>query len=194
MQGRNVEAKASMLRALELNPQSHNFLADLGQIYYFNREYGEAEEYCLRALKIYPDFAFAHEYLADIYFQTGEYERAVEEEIRAQATYSMFKNEPARWREEFQTRIEEQRALYREGGHRKFVKNLIAIPHQSEAHFLNSKRYALLGDKENALNLLEKAIDTRAFHSPFIKVDPVFDSVRDDPQYKRILLKINLTD
>jgi DNA-binding winged helix-turn-helix (wHTH) protein/TolB-like protein len=34
IQGRHEEAKAAMRRALEINPLSHNFLADLGQIYY----------------------------------------------------------------------------------------------------------------------------------------------------------------
>ena len=64
IEGRNDEAKVEMQRALEINPTSYNFLADLGQIYYFNHEYDKAKEYCNRALEIYPDFRFAHGYLS----------------------------------------------------------------------------------------------------------------------------------
>lgn len=55
--------------ALEINPISYNFLADLGQLHYFAREYDKAKEYCHKSLELYPDFQFVHEYLADIYLQ-----------------------------------------------------------------------------------------------------------------------------
>ncbi len=71
IQGRTDEAKSEMRRALEINPMSYNFLADLGQLHYFAREYDKAEEYCRKALEIYPDFQFAHQYLFDIYLLTG---------------------------------------------------------------------------------------------------------------------------
>jgi tetratricopeptide (TPR) repeat protein len=192
VQGRNAEAKAAMRRALDINPQSHNFLADLGQIYYFNREYREAEEYCRQALAIYPDFVFAHEYLADIYSQTGEYEKAFEEEISAQKTNSAFANESAKRREELEANIAKQRTIYREGGHRKFVENLIGGPPEGAYHYLNAARYAFLGEKEKALNLLEKAIDGKEFLSAFVKADPVFDSLRGEPRYQEILHRMNL--
>ena len=194
VQGRNAEAKAAMRRALDINPQSHNFLADLGQIYYFNREYREAEEYCRQALAIYPDFVFAHEYLADIYSQTGEYEKAFEEEISAQKTNSTFANESAKRREELEANIAKQRTIYREGGHRKFVENLIGGPPEGAYHYLNAARYAFLGDKEKALGLLEKAVEGKAFLAAFVKADPVFDPLRGEPRYQEILHRMNLAD
>jgi hypothetical protein len=50
---------------------SHNFLADMGQMSYFAREYGDAEAYCRKALEVYPGFTFGHEYLFEIFFATG---------------------------------------------------------------------------------------------------------------------------
>jgi len=56
--GRNEDAQAAMRRALEIDPLSPNFLADMGQMHYFARNYPEAENYCSRALDISPDFHF----------------------------------------------------------------------------------------------------------------------------------------
>ncbi len=54
--------------------------------------------------------------------------------------------------------------------------------------------YAFLGDKEKALDNLEKAYESRVFLSVFVKADPVFDSLRSEPRYQEILRKMNLAD
>jgi Tfp pilus assembly protein PilF len=48
MTGRALDAKRNEA-ALEIDPLSHNFLAELGQMHYFAREYEEAEKYCSSA-------------------------------------------------------------------------------------------------------------------------------------------------
>lgn len=192
VQGRHEEAKAAMLRALEINPLSYNFLADLGQIYYFNREYGKAEEYCLRALEIYPDFIFAHEYLHDIYLKTGAYEKAVEMEIRADEINMTFANQSGERKRNLEARIEQQRKDFREGGIKSFVENSIRNFSEPTFIYLDATKYAFLGEKEKALDFLEKAVEGRAFLSAFIKADPVFDDLRDEPRYQAILKKMNL--
>ena len=49
-----------------------------------------------------------------------------------------------------------------------------------------------MGEKEKALDALEKAFNHRKFLSAFIKADPVFDNLRDEPRYQEILRKMNL--
>jgi DNA-binding winged helix-turn-helix (wHTH) protein/TolB-like protein/Tfp pilus assembly protein PilF len=194
IQGKNAAAKASMNRALEINPLSHNFLADMGQIYYFNREYKEAEHYCRRALELYPDFSFAHQYLSDIYLQTGEFEKAVDAELNAERIHGQFSiDSVARFRR-FQAGLEEKRTAALSQGREEFLKRLLSGSTDNVFHYYDARRYAALGDKEMALDALESSVQSKAFHTAFVKVDPVFDAVRDDTRYKLVLQKMNLLD
>lgn len=190
IQGRNEDAKAAMLRALEIDPFSHNFLADLGQIYYFERDYKRAEEYCRRALEINPDFAFARGYLADIYLQTGDYDRAVEEILAADSIASSFANQSVEHRKQFEEKSSRRRNIYREGGIKKFLES--RIEERQDRCYDDAEIYAFIGQKEKALACLETAHRDRGFLTVFIKADPIFDPLRQEPRYREILRKMNL--
>ena len=192
IQGKNEEAKAVMRRALEINPLSYNFLADLGQIYYFVGEYKEAEEYCRQALEINPDFQFAHDYLRAIYIQTGEYDKAFESELAAQKIFGLFANESAERKKSLEAYLDTQRKIYREGGIRKYAESQTVESHDPAVNYGSATRYAFLGEKEKALDCLEKAYAGKAFGVAFIKADRVFDGLRDEPRYREILRKMSL--
>ena len=54
--------------------------------------------------------------------------------------------------------------------------------------------YAGLGEKDEAFRSLEKAIELRG-PWPFVillKVDPRFDSLREDPRFQNLLRRMNL--
>jgi DNA-binding winged helix-turn-helix (wHTH) protein/TolB-like protein/Tfp pilus assembly protein PilF len=192
IQGRHEEAKSEMRRALEINPLSPNFLADLGQIYYFNREFKEAEELCRKALDIYPDFEFAHEYLFDIYLKTGDHDKAVEEMLAADRTHMTFANQADEWKQKIEADINERRRIYLEGGIVKFVESRATQTNDGNLCYVYATSYAFLGEKEKALACLEKAFEGRGFLSVFVKADPVFDDLRSEPRYQKILRKMNL--
>ncbi|MCA1609161.1 MAG: tetratricopeptide repeat protein, partial [Acidobacteria bacterium] len=173
IEGRNAEAKAAMRRALEINPLSFNFFADLGQIYYFDREYSAAESYCHKALEIYPDFGFALDYLHDIYLKTGDYDKAVEAEINAKRVYARFAEESAAGKQMLESSLNNKREIYQAGGIKKFLESLIGSVNEPAHQYVYATRYAFLGDKQKALDNLEKAVEGRAFLSAFIKADPV---------------------
>lgn len=194
--GRHEEAKAEMRRSLEINPLSHNFLVDSGQIYYHNREYERAKEYCFKALEIYPDFVNAHMYLHYIYLQTGEYEKAVESQIKVMEINSKFDDAPAVVKESLAGTGEQWRQDFREGGVEGFLLN--PLPEQRDLdggfNYLRAMRNAFLGNKQIALDHLEKAVEQRFFLCPFAKADPVFDKLRDEPRFSQILARMNLDD
>jgi DNA-binding winged helix-turn-helix (wHTH) protein/TolB-like protein len=191
IQGRPDEAKAEMQRALELNPRSPNFLADLGQIYYFNREYDAAKEYCFKALEQDPEFVFAHEYLHDIYLFTGEYDKAVDEELMAQRFNLTFENESADRKRRLESNWQEMRTLFEEKGIAAFEENLTSIDTPAFG-YLNATKFAFVGKNDKVLENLNKAYDSRAFLTVFIKADPVFDPVRNDPVFVGLLAKMRL--
>lgn len=52
--------------------------------------------------------------------------------------------------------------------------------------------YASLGDKDSAFAWLEKSLVNHEGELALLKVDPVLESLRDDPRYTDLLRRINL--
>lgn len=189
IKGDTEAAKAEMYRALELDPVSYNFLADLGQLHYFSGEYTTAEKYCLKALEIDPDFMFGHEYLHYIYLKTGEFEKAVSEIERADEINSAFghgspatSEGPSAWE-----------IAFRESGINSYLEyRYPGAPYEPHSYYLYAKKHAFLGDNEKALEYLEKSIDGRQFLAAFLKADPVFEALHSEPRYQKILQKMGL--
>jgi DNA-binding winged helix-turn-helix (wHTH) protein/TolB-like protein/Flp pilus assembly protein TadD len=192
IEGRNKEAKAALRRALEINPLSHNFLADLGQLHYFDREYEEAKEYCRQALQIDPEFVFAHQYLYYTYLKTGEYDKAIEELITAERINGGYPNQSAETKHRLEMTFNKHREAYREGGINGYIENRLAEATQDVNRYGNAMFYIYLGEKEKALNNLERACQERAFLAAFVKADPIFDPLRGEPRYQAILEKMGL--
>jgi DNA-binding winged helix-turn-helix (wHTH) protein/TolB-like protein/Flp pilus assembly protein TadD len=191
--GRVEEAKAEMRRALEIDPTSHNFLADLGQMHYFAREYEQAESYCRKALAVYPDFGFAISYLKDIYLKKGEPDRAFEEEMKyARTNYLPFADSQDRIAQE----MAKARAEYRRSGYlgwwRGSLERLLNRTTDFFTFHALVRNYTLLGEKEKALEALEKSCESRDFMLPFVHVDPLYDELRAEPRFQAVIRRLGL--
>ncbi len=198
IEGRNEEAKAEMNRALEINPLSYNFLADMGRLHLFKHEYNEAKEFCKRALEVNPDFLFGHECLQDVSLQTGEYEAYINELlISGYAVVKGSSHNPNTLEESRRRQLEEMRADLRSGGIRQVITSMIRDAERTSD--INPNRFyarawlnAFLGNKEKALDELEQALQEKAFLMPWVKSDPRFDALRTDQRFRSILQKMNL--
>jgi DNA-binding winged helix-turn-helix (wHTH) protein/TolB-like protein/Tfp pilus assembly protein PilF len=193
IQGKTGEAKLEMHRALEIDPLSHNFIADLGQIHYFAGEYDEAERHCLRALELYPDFAFAHQYLYYIYLKTGNHDRAIEEIIKVERIINTLNNAPATQEERLQKAEAATRKAYQQGGIVGYLeRNLGTVSNDPETFYFYAIKYTLKGENEKALDYLERSTDLKMFLSAFVKADPIFERLHAEPRYQQILRKMRL--
>ena len=54
--------------------------------------------------------------------------------------------------------------------------------------------FSAIGDKDNAFAELEKAYKNRDGFLQRVRVDPFFDSLRDDPRYGELVKRINLPE
>src|SRR5689334_5532285 len=144
-----------MEKAVALDPTSPNYLADLGQTHYFRREYDEARQYCQKALAIDPDFIFAHSYLENIALITGDLDLAVNEWKATAIATQTFPNMSDQQRRELVERHSVLEARYRNGTPADLARELIAKDIKSAAvAYGNARLYALLGEKESALDFL----------------------------------------
>ena len=191
--GRVSDAKSEMQRALEIDPTSHNFLADMGQMHYFAREYDEAESYCQQALDIYPDFVFARAYLSGIYLKKGEDSKAFEEDLKhAKAVYI-----GTTVSEEMLAKFEAaERDLFRRSGNkgrwRQSIEQLLNRKGDLFQYSNLVKYYTLVGEREKALENLEKSYENHDFMLPFVNVDPLYDDLRSDPRFQGVLRRMGL--
>lgn len=186
--GRVEQAKAEMSKALEIDPMSHNFLADMGQMHYFAREYDEAESYCHKALEVDPNFAFAKDNLKHLYLKTGKDAQFFEVHMRTHrdyfpsSTYSTTESIIAR----HQAR---DREIYRRLGLRGMWKEQIEAMHtriEGVSYHGLFFYYTLLGEKGKALEALEKSYEHHDFMLPFANADPLFDELRSEPRFQAV--------
>ena len=54
--------------------------------------------------------------------------------------------------------------------------------------------YALLGDKQRALDYLEQAYREHSNHMTDLKVNSYFDSLRGEPRFQKLMREMRLTD
>ncbi|MGH9701735.1 MAG: TPR end-of-group domain-containing protein, partial [Candidatus Acidiferrales bacterium] len=54
-----------------------------------------------------------------------------------------------------------------------------------------ARNFALMGKKDEALALLQKAFDARSGGMVYIKAEPFFDSIRSDPGFQALIKKMN---
>lgn len=197
IEGRHEEAKIEMQKALDINPASYNYLADMGQLHYFERDYAAAKQFCNKALEFYPDFVFAHEHLESIEWQLGNYEAAIDERIRSININNRATSQTALAEASLQDNFELFKAPYRKDGLRAWIdfylEDYSNDRRNPNTHYGSARYYLLVGEKQKALEHLETAFERKAFMMAWVKADPVFDSLRDEPRYQAILQKMGLS-
>jgi hypothetical protein len=52
--------------------------------------------------------------------------------------------------------------------------------------------YAISGQKDRAFAWLEKDLEQHTNNPPFLNTDPMWDDVRSDPRFERLLKRINI--
>jgi TolB-like protein len=196
--GRFTEAIAEMEKARELDPFSIIINVELGCPYLYSKQYDRAIEYFQKGLEMDSDFPFAHFALAEAYDQTGRYEQALAEHEKAlelarrgqaidlgggdaprawyaltgplQNAYKQLRG-PNYW----QDRLVSATKLYDDG--RATASAVAGI-------------YAILGDKEQAVDWLEKAYEQSDDFLVFLNIQPQFENLRSEPRFRALVKKI----
>ncbi len=196
IRGRQTEAIAKLQRAIEIEPQSVNFYSDLGEAYYYAGDYENAEKSCLKALEIDPEFVFAHQNLADIYLEKGEYEKSIKHQFDALLYDKSPQEQTAEAKKNFEKSESDLMKTYQQGGTKAYWQKRLEDfkPDKSWGHYYYFGAFLLnkVGEKEKALDKLEKAVERREFLVPFINVNPKLDTLRNEPRFQALIKKMNL--
>ena len=184
--GRSEEAFAEIKRAQELDPLSLTISAGVGRLLGVARQYDRAIEQLQKTIEMDPNFVRARFDLGLMYAESGRYDEALAE---FQSAISISGST-----------IEILPALgftYGLAGKRtEALKVLEELNEQSKRRhvsaFLIAVVYIGLGEKNQALDWLEKAREEHNNSLPFLNVDPLFDSLRSDPRFQDLLRRIGL--
>ena len=182
--GRSEEALKEIERARLLDPLDLVIKANVGVIHYFARQYDQAIEELQNVMRDNPDFATAKWGLALAYEQKGNYQQALP--VMEKASTRRSPNALASL------------------GHlcgvmgRKQQAKAILVELRTRAREENISGYQLalvhigLGETEEALGALQRAYQERSTLLTYLKMDPRFDPLRNDPGFRDLLKRIGL--
>lgn len=182
--GRFEEAIAEIKRAQELDPLSTGLQSTEGSILYLARRYEEAIAKLRESVARDPNDTFSRSYLGLAYTDTGRFAEAISEF----QTVAKLQGETA------SLSIYTGRALALSGrrGEALAIAERLDQSRQYVSPGELATLYAALGDKEKALALLEKAFSARDLQLQFLRVDPGYDPIRNDPGFADLMRRIGL--
>ena len=186
--GRNDETVAQMQRTLEIEPLSLFYNLNAGKMFFTLRQYGRAIDQFHKTLELEPNFPAAHDWLGYVYEKMGKEQEAV-----------------AEWQKALTLSGDSERATllertYKSSGFAAAVRML--AQQRLQVNTESTKRgeyvaaieyvtaYTRMGDKERALQWLDKATQERNRFAFEFKINPLYDSLRDDPRYQEFVSRV----
>lgn len=188
--GKSEQAIAEMKKGLELDPFSRMYNTLLGTIYFYARDYDQAREQFNKAIELDPDFFVAHYHFAWLYAQVGQYQNAISELTKGR----LLSGDDRRVKTAASEEVALKKALAAEGG-RGFWQQLLRSSGgsgDSVGEFDGPQICARLGDKQEALKLLDRNYEKRESLGTLLNVDPAFDSLHADPRFKELVRRTGL--
>jgi TolB-like protein/Tfp pilus assembly protein PilF len=185
--GRLDQALDEIGRALVLDPLSPYKITAAGMIYRDRRDYDRAKERFRKAIELDPAFYLAYDELRGLDCENGRFDEA------AAVTQAMHAVLPS-------ASDTGTRAYIAARHGRKAEARALAEAWNQEAqragkHDIScviAEVYAAMGDKERAIQWLNKAYEERSPMLAYVKVMSCYDSLHSDPRFKALVKRIGL--
>jgi len=185
LQGRMDQALQQLKMAQQLDPLSLGINKDLAVALIYARNYDEALQQCRKTFEIEPSFLVMSTYMAQIYQLQQKYAEATAELERAHAATPGDA--------EIAYGLGQAYALTGKKNEALKISNELNQPGKTflpkEAAYL----YSLLGEKEQAVAILQKAAENHIMAVAELKMDPRLDELRKDARIGELLRKIGVS-
>ncbi len=184
--GQPDKALTESKRGQELDPLSLLMNTILGIDFYYTRQYDEAIAQCEKTVNLEPRYYNASLCLGQAYEQKKMYGQAI-------ATFQKGMTQAER-NPKLLASLGHAYAL---SGERDKANEALAELREISKHryvspYLFAVVYVGLGDKDQTFAWLDKAFQDRAFFLIWLKVEPLFDSLRDDSRFQDLLRRVGL--
>jgi tetratricopeptide (TPR) repeat protein len=185
-QRRFIEAIAMSKKALELDPLSPGLHHDLGANYFWSGQFDLAIPNFREALELNRNFLWARPFLGCAYLFTGKTNEAMAE---FQTTKQLVPDWP--WGQAVLGY-----AYGVNGSRAEAIQVLEDLEQLSRKRYVSPYVQAYvflgLGQKDTALDWLERACEERDGNMPVLNVDPAFDPLRNEPRFQALLKRVGL--
>jgi len=182
--GRFDEAIQQINRAADLDPLSLIIGVHAGWPFFFARDYESAVRRFRKALELDEHFIPAHGWLGLALGQQRRYDEAVDAFRRAMEV------------ERSPILLAMLGHTYAIAGKSAEAKRVLQVLHEQEetryvSHYDLAVINAGLGEKEEAMNRLQRAYDDRSSWMVFLEVDPRLDGLRDEVAFRRLTARLH---
>jgi len=183
--GRFDEAIAKTRKAVELDPLNPFYQMSLSFFQYWARQYDDAIPQARKTLAMDPNSAISHVLLGLSFLKKGDTAGAIAELQKSKAP------DPGAWYQGFLG------YTYAISGERaKAEVALRELEQLAKQQYVSPTAFATiylgLGQKEKCLDWLEKAYEQQDSACWYLKIDQIYDSVRNEPRFQALLKKVGL--
>jgi len=186
LRGKFDDGVAEMDRARALDPLSLIINAAAGWLLYYCRKYDEAIEHCRRTLELDPHFPQAHLWLGWSLEQQGRFDEAIAEYQEGATSLAGRAGMLGSL----------GHACARAGRETEARRALDELDTLARSRYVSPYETALihtgLGELDVAIERVEDAVELRAVGAAFLRVEPRFDPLRDNPRFAALLKRIGL--
>lgn len=184
-QGQFDKSMAQLREAQRLDPASCFIGADIGTNLYCQGQHAQAETELKKFVEMDPNCFSALAALGWVYLKQSRFADAV-------TTF-----EKTRKIDNSPMVIASLAHVKAQAGDRAAAESLLAeLRQRSKREYVSPFAYVLvyqgLGDKDQTFFWLERSYESRTIFLITLKVDPIFESLRDDPRYADLLSRLNL--
>lgn len=184
------ESLGAVEQMLRLDPFSVAAARDAGTLYLYSGRYDLAVRHLTRALELDPGNTFCLDNLGLAHIKKGLVDLGVDEIERA----FRLAGQPPGWSGSADLAYAYAKAG-REQDARGVLDNLLSIgkkEHMPAAMVAGA--YAVIGDKENALDWLGRAYEEGSPYILSMRSDIVFENLREEPRFKELARKMGLDE
>lgn len=178
------EALTIFERARQIDPLSPEIHRGVAHVHFAARRMDQAIEQSLKLLDLDPNYAGAYWVLARAYEAKGMYDAAVSALLKMWALDGGFEDQ----------RVQNLHAAYAAEGWVGFWHAYRQIVSRIQPHpaFQYAEILVRLGEKDEALRLLEQAYDERSGYLHQLATNPIWDSLRSEDGFKNVIRRASL--
>jgi TolB-like protein/tetratricopeptide (TPR) repeat protein len=180
--GRVAESLEEIEIACQLDPLSLITHRNRGNLLFHARRYEDALEALREARQLDPNFPWTWATEARVHLQMGHCEEALAASERAVALLGQ---------DHFSRPLAIVRCRPEREGRAATAEFARTRGHEGASVFVTSL-YAALGERDRALQELEKAVTVPTTWLGYLKADPELDSLRSDPRFTKVLAKVGM--
>jgi len=181
--GRFDEAIAKIKKAVELDPLNPFFQWSLSFYQYWARQYDDAIAQARKTLEMDPNSAITHVLLGLSFLKKGDAAGAIAELQKTKTP------DPGAW---YQGYLGYAYAI--SGDRAKAEQASRELEELAKRQYVSPTAFATiylgLGKKEKCFDWLEKAYEQQDSACWYLKIDQIYDSVRNEPRFRALMQKI----